>query len=314
MRYSDIFNKRSSRILLGTAYFGDGISEEESFRIMDKYCEMGGTHIDTARLYADGIAEEIVGKWVRSRKATHIQVSTKGGYPYADSMDCPRLSEQEIRSDLEKSLKATGFEKIDFYWLHQDDKNIPAGQILEVLNSLVKEGKIIDFGVSNWTVERIKEAQKYAKEHNLKEISASQMRFNPAVMNPDDRYSHLVGMDRESFAFYKENNLPVVAYSSQAKGFFSKMSEFGADSLSEKAKDRYLNDVNMKTLKVLEELSQKYSCSIASIICGAFCSVDIPEVFPIIGGRNIEQITDSMNGAKITLTVDEVKKVLHTVM
>lgn len=314
MKYSNVFHKKSSRILLGTAYFGDGISEEASFEIMDKYCEMGGTHIDTARLYADGIAEEIVGKWVRSRKATHIQVSTKGGYPYADSMDCPRLSEKEIRSDLEKSLKATGFEKIDFYWLHQDDETIPAGQILEVLNFLVKEGKIIDFGVSNWTVERIKEAQKYAKEHNLKEISASQMRFNPAVMNPDDRYSHLVGMDRESFAFYKDNNLPVVAYSSQAKGFFSKMSEFGADSLSEKAKDRYLNDVNMKTLKVLEELSQKYSCSIASIICGAFCSVDIPEVFPIIGGRNIEQITDSMNGAKITLTVDEVKKVLHTVM
>ena len=281
---------------------------------MDKFCEMGGTHIDTARLYADGVAEEIVGKWVRSRKATHIQVSTKGGYPYAYSIDCPRLSEEEIRSDLEKSLKATGFEKIDFYWLHQDDKKLPVGQIIEVLNSLVQEGKIIDFGVSNWTVERIKEAQKYAKEHGLKEISASQLRFNPAVMNPDDRYSHLVGMDRESFAFYKENNLPVAAYSSQAKGFFSKMSELGADSLSQKAKDRYLNDVNMKTLKVLEEFSQKYSCSIASIICSAFCSLDIPEVFPIIGGRNIEQITDSMKGAEITLTNDEVKKVLHTVM
>ena len=314
MRYSNVFNKKSSRILLGTAYFGDGISEEDSFAIMDKFCELGGTHIDTARLYADGVAEEIVGKWVKSRKAPHIQISTKGGYPYADSLDCPRLSEEEIRSDLENSLKATGFEKIDFYWLHQDDKTIPAGQIIEMLNSLVKEGKILDFGVSNWTVERIKEAQQYAQEHNLKKISASQLRFNPAVMNPDDRYSHLVGMDRDSFKFYQESNLPVVAYSSQAKGFFSKMSEHGIDSLSQKAKDRYLNSENMKTLKVLEELSCKYSCSVASVICSAFCSLDVPEVFPIIGGRNIGQITDSMNGAEITLTMEEVKKVLHTVM
>ena len=55
MRYSDIFYKKSSRILLGTAYFGDGIGEKESFEIMDKYVELGGTHIYNARLYSDGV-------------------------------------------------------------------------------------------------------------------------------------------------------------------------------------------------------------------------------------------------------------------
>ena len=62
MRYSDCFGVKSSRILLGTGYFGDGISETEAFLMMDRFRELGGTHIDTARLYANGVAEEIVGK------------------------------------------------------------------------------------------------------------------------------------------------------------------------------------------------------------------------------------------------------------
>ncbi len=314
MKYSDVFYKKSSRILLGTAYFGDGISEEDSFGIMDAYVAMGGTHIDTARLYADGKSEEIVGKWVRERKAFDIQVSTKGGFPKADAPEVGRLSESEIREDLDKSLKATGFDCIDFYWLHQDDEKREAGEIIETLNALVKEGKIRDFGVSNWTTERIKEAKDYAAAHGIKGISASQLRFNPAVMNEEGKISRLVGMDKENFEFYKNENMPVVAYSSQAKGFFSKMSELGESALSDKAKKRYLNEKNLETLKVLEELSLKYNLSIASVICGAFCSISEPVTFPLIGGSRVSQIEDSMKGADVTFEKEEIEKIFRFVL
>ena len=311
MRYSDVFYKKSSRILLGTAYFGDGISEKDAFEIMDKYVDMGGTHIDTARLYADGKSEEIVGKWVRDRGTYDIQISTKGGFPNHDTPDVPRLSEKEIRHDVEKSLKATRFDVIDFYWLHQDDETIPAGEIVELMNALIKEGKIRGFGVSNWTTKRVEEARRYAEEHLLEGVKASQMRFNPAIMNSEGEISRLVGMDRESFEYYKEKNIPVVAYSSQAKGFFSKMSEKGEDALSEKAKKRYLNDKNLKTLECLEKLSKEYSCSIASLICGAFCSFSEPEVFPLIGGRTVSQIEDSMNGKDVILSKGELLEIFR---
>ena len=68
MRFSNAFSKTSSKILLGTAYFGDTIPESEAFQIMDKYAECGGTHIDTARLYAGGMSEVIVGKWLKLRR------------------------------------------------------------------------------------------------------------------------------------------------------------------------------------------------------------------------------------------------------
>ena len=309
MRYSNAFGKQSSRMVLGTTYFGDGISKEDSFALLDKFRELGGTHIDTARLYADGVAESIVGKWYHDRNATEMLICSKGGYPAADSPEVMRLSDEEIRSDLEMSLKTLGVDCIDFYWFHRDDVGIPAGHLVELMNALVKEGKIKKFGVSNWTSSRIIDAQKYAEEHGLMGFSASQIRFNPAsVVN---ERSGLVGMDNKEFAYYKSVNMPVVAYSSQAKGFFSKVVELGIDALSDKAKLRYLFDENLNTANVLKELSVKYGCSVAAIICGAFCSFKTPEVFPIVGCSKISQLIDSMSGSDIVISDKELESIFN---
>ena len=308
MKYSDSFGKKSSKILLGTAYFGDTISQEEAFDIMDKYCEMGGCHIDTARLYADGEAEKVIAAWFKSRKPEGIFLSTKGAFPNADTPDISRLSESDIRYDLELSLKALEIDCIEFYWLHRDDEKIPAGEIIEIMNKLVNEGKIKKFGASNWRYNRIDEANKYAKEHGLKGFEGSQIRFSPAIIAPNGNADRtLVDIDSESFKYYGEKKMPVAAYASQAKGFFSKMASIGEDGLSPKSKERYLCAENLKRLELIKKLAQKYECSIAAVVCGALCSLTCPDVFPIIGGSRVEQIIDSMHGADITLEKDELE-------
>ncbi|MBQ3554397.1 MAG: aldo/keto reductase [Clostridia bacterium] len=306
MKYSDCFGKKSSRIVLGTAYFGDGIAEVDAFLMMDSFCALGGTHIDTARLYADGKAEEIVGRWRKSRKADNILISSKGAYYDPNMGERPRLSESDVRQDLEKSLRALDTECIDFYWLHRDDETKPVGEIIELLNKLVIEGKIKKFGASNWRAKRISEANVYAQKAGLMGFSASQIRFNPAASCGDERLG-LVNMDEAEFAFYKQRNMPVVAYSSQAKGFFSKMAELGESALSEKARKRYLTEENLIRLEIMKKLSQKYGTSVAAIICGAFCSFCEPEVFPVIGGSNVHQIEDSMGGANVTIEKRELE-------
>ena len=308
MKYSDSFGKKSSKILLGTAYFGDTISQEEAFDIMDKYCEMGGCHIDTARLYADGEAEKVIAAWFKSRKPEGIFLSTKGAFPNADTPDISRLYDSDIRYDLELSLKALEIDCIEFYWLHRDDEKIPAGEIIEIMNKLVNEGKIKKFGASNWRYNRIDEANKYAKEHGLKGFEGSQIRFSPAIIAPNGNADRtLVDIDSESFKYYGEKKMPVAAYASQAKGFFSKMASIGEDGLSPKSKERYLCAENLKRLELIKKLAQKYECSIAAVVCGALCSLTCPDVFPIIGGSRVEQIIDSMHGADITLEKDELE-------
>lgn len=307
MRYSDCFGRKSSRIILGTAYFGDGITEEAAFAMMDTFREMGGTHIDTARLYADGKSEEIVGKWIKLRNAKEMIVSTKGGYYDVDLGETPRINEENILSDVEHSLMALKRDFIEFYWLHRDDENEPVEKIIDMMNNLIKSGKILKFGASNWTSERINAANVYARKNGFVGFSASQIRFNPAYCLGER--TGLVGMDSNEFDFYKNNNMPVVAYSSQAKGFFSKIAEIGESALSPKAKKRYLCRENLDRLEVLKQLSKEYNTSIAGIISGAFSSFEVPEVFPVIGGSGIEQIKDSLSGSDVKLDKQELENI-----
>lgn len=310
MKYSNAFNLNSSKILLGTAYFGDNISKEDAFNIMDNYVSLGGNHIDTARLYVDGRAEEIIRDWFKSRKPKDVFVSTKGAFPLKETPNVSRLSEKEIRFDLEASLNALDTECVNFYWLHRDDENIPVGEIVETMNKLVNEGKILHFGASNWRYYRVKAANEYAKAHSLKGFEAVQIRFSPAIIAPNGTADRtLVDMDGESFKFYGEWEMPVAAYASQAKGFFSKMASIGVDGLSLKSRERYLCDENLRRLEYLQELSKKYNCSIAAIVCASLCSLSKPNTFPIIGGSRVEQIIDSMQGANLTLEKEEIEKI-----
>jgi len=309
MIYSDSFGKHSSKILLGTAYFGSNISENAAFSIMDRFVELGGNHIDTARMYSAGESEKIVAKWLKSRKNDNIFISTKGGFPLSETPDIPRLSEKELRQDLEESLKALQTETIDFYWLHRDDETLPVGEIIDTMNMFVKEGKIRRFGASNWKSYRILSANEYALENSLNSLSASQIRFSPAITAPGGNADQtLVEMTESEFDFYKRNNLPVAAYAAQAKGFFSKMAALGESGLSEKAKGRYLCHENILRFDYIKKLSEKYECSVASIVCGALCSIQKPDIFPIIGGRTVEQIEDSMCGADISLEKTELRE------
>ncbi len=312
MRYSDAFGGRASKMFLGTAYFGDGISQGEAFAIMDKFRENGGTHIDTARLYAKGMAEEIVGKWLKDRNASEMHVFTKGGYYEPDAGEVSRVTPRDIVSDLEKSLDALDTDSIEFYWLHRDDREIEPGEIAELMNNLVREGKIKKFGASNWQSNRIKAVNEYAQKHSLMGFSASQIRFNPAYCLGER--GGLVGMDKDEFKFYKEEKMPVVAYSSQAKGFFSKVAEQGVDALSEKAKKRYLCEENLEKVETMKALSDKYNCSVGAIVCGAMCSINCPDTFPVIGGSRVSQIEDSMSGSDIVLNSDEIKKIFREIM
>lgn len=312
MRYSDAFGEKASKIFLGTAYFGDSISEEDAFSIMDRFRGLGGTHIDTARLYAKGKSEEIVGKWLKERNATEMHIFTKGGYYEPDAGEAPRINEKEIRSDLEESLTALNTECVEFYWLHRDDENVPVSIIAELMDALVKEGKIQKFGVSNWTSRRIKEFNDYAEKKALSKISASQIRFNPAYCLGER--GGLVGMDEKEYEFYKSYGIPLVAYSSQAKGFFSKVAEQGTDALSEKAKRRYLCKENLEKVEVMKFLAEKYNTTVGAIVCGAMCSITDFDTFPVIGGSKVAQIEDSMGGADVVLTGDELKMIFKEYM
>ena len=303
---------RVSSIVLGTDYYGKTISEDAAYELMDVFYEHGGNLIDTAHVYSDYLpgekhmSEKVIGRWLRKnnlRRASEnaLLIATKGGFPELGNMHASRISFPELRSDLEESLECLQIDQIDLYWLHRDNTAIPAGTVAEWMNSFIREGKIRQYGFSNWTAERIHEAVEYAGAHGLVPPAASQIKWSLAVTNreqiDDDT---LVEMGPQDYAWYREHSFPVFAYSSQAKGFFSKIKRGnGAYILPEgKAGLRYSNDTNVRTYEKLSRISRRYGITIAQAALAWLLQAPFP-VFPIVGCKTKAQLCESLEAADL---------------
>ncbi|MDP4118559.1 MAG: aldo/keto reductase [Bacillota bacterium] len=300
MKYKNIKGTQlnSSVIIMGGDGFGAAINEKDSFKLLDKYMELGGNHIDTANIYGYPTqeSEKTIGKWLKSSGKRPI-IATKGGHPNPQTMDISRLSEKELREDLDKSLENLGIECVDLYWLHRDDAKLPVSGIIETLNKFIKEGKIREIGCSNWTSDRIRTANNYAVEHGLKGFAASQIKWSFA--QTADKYeedSTLVAMTKEQYPFYEEGNVAVMAYASQAKGFFTKYAEGGESNLSEKAKQRYMSPENMKKFELIRRIAKENNVSVSTVVLEYLINQPF-DTFPIVGCKNTKQLEDSLAAA-----------------
>lgn len=311
MLYSDIHGFKSSKIILGTDGYGTVADEATCFDLIDAYVDCGGNHIDTAKLYSDGESERIVGKWLKSHGRNNLIIATKGGHPNIETMHINRLSKKEIEFDINSSLKNLCVDCIDLYWLHRDSEDADCTEIIEIMNGFVKEGKIKKFACSNWKTERIEKANSYAKEHGLDTFAASQIRFSLASTAPDFvGDTTLVEMNENEYEYYKNTGVAVMGFASQAKGFFSKYLSGGIEALSPKAKERYYCEENVNKANFIKELSQKYEVAPAGIVCSALISLKDVNVFPIIGGKNVQQLSESFEGADLVLEENEIKKLV----
>ncbi len=309
MKKKKIGNFEVSDILLGSDLYGTEVDENTAFSLIDRYLEFGGNCVDTARLYGFGKSEETIGKWVKSarKQGKEIYISTKGGHPRLETMNVSRISEEEIENDINDSLKALCVDAIDFYWLHRDDISKSPEEILEFMNKFIKQGKIKNFGVSNWRAERIIKANDYAINNGLAPIVASQLQWSLAVQSEGIGDPTLVRMDNSEFELYKKSGLTAVAYSSQGKGIFSMLDAGGVDAVVGWAKSDYLNDTNLKRFKVAKEIATKYNVPISSIVLAYIYSNPFVSSHVLIGPMTIDQLEDSLSNSALVLTKDEME-------
>jgi aryl-alcohol dehydrogenase-like predicted oxidoreductase len=294
-----------SKIVLGGAPLGTTINREKSFEIMDYFISQGGNTIDTARVYCDwlpnghGVSEKTIGEWVKARNNREkINIITKGGHPRFNSMHESRLSEMEIREDIERSLNTLQMDYVDLYMLHRDDENLPVEDIVDILDDLVKEGKIHAIGASNWNVERIIEANDYAKRNNKTPFIVSEIQWSLAQCSPkmfqDDT---MICMDEAQYNRYLEIGMPVIAYSSQAGGvFFSGYKADLSDALDKHKK--YVTPTNCIRYRKLLQFCEKRNCKPSTVALGYIMYNQLPAT-AIIGCSSLEQLKDSMSALRL---------------
>ena len=136
-------------------------------------------------------------------------------------MHISRLSPAEIAADVAASLEALDDATIDLYWLHRDDPSIPVGEIMDALNEEVAARRLSALGASNWSPERIDAANTYAAEHGLIGFCGSQIGWSLAGADISNApFGGTLTMDAPTLAYHRRIGFPVMAYSSQAAGFF----------------------------------------------------------------------------------------------
>jgi len=277
------------------------------FRLLDRYLDAGGNMIDTANVYGKwfpgghGTSEQNIGAWLHEHKTRQrVLLATKGGHPELTAMAKPRLAKADVAKDLDESLKNLGTDTVDLYWLHRDDPQRPAGELIEYLEDFVRAGKIRAYGCSNWQPARIEEAVSYAAQHKLAGFCANQLMWSMAKPNPD-ALSDLVTMDEASLALHIKHQLPAFAYMSLANGLFSKMADPAGGELEGQLRSLYENEANHRRFAKARKLALELNLSPTAVSVAYLINQKDFTTIPIAGCRTVDQLDDIMAAAQVRL-------------
>lgn len=274
-----------------------------SFALLDAALDAGISAFDTARHYGNG-NEATVGHWLRERGLRdQVVIIGKGAHHSPERM---RVTPADIAADLDESLTLLGVDTIDLYLLHRDDPDVPVGPIVAALNDHLRAGKIRAFGGSNWTHERIAEANAYALEHGLVPFVASSPQFSLAAqIEPPWRGCISIGGPDGAAAqrWYGGNHMAVFAWSSLAGGFLSGGFDRSHDGVlpeevAQRARRSYGSDANYERLDRARSLAGELGVTVPQIALAYALSQPL-NLFAIAGGESKEEIV--ANAAAVAL-------------
>lgn len=302
MKHIDIegLNSGVSRLIMGSDYFSPEVYELVCANL-DAYVGIGGNTIDTAYIYCGGKSEQAIGMWLEERgNRQSINVWTKGAHPNRDGK---RVNRAAIQEELAVSLERLRTDYVDLYALHRDDPEVPVGEILEILNEQVEAGRMLAFGASNWTWERLQEAQAYAAAHGLRGFTFSSP--NLALAKAQEPYwEDCVSVDERALQWHQQSKLPILSWSAQARGFFT--GRFTRDDRSDADLVRvFYNDDNWERYDRAEQLASQKGLTTIQVALAYVLNQSFPTA-AIIGPRNEAELHSCRDAESVVLSEAEV--------
>ncbi|RYZ77883.1 MAG: aldo/keto reductase [Proteobacteria bacterium] len=298
-----------SEICLGTMTFGQspghyaaasGVMQSDADKIVGKALSSGINLIDTANVYANGQAEEIVGQAIKnlgvSRHSVHV--ATKAEHQTGKGPNDGGATRYHIMEQIKGSLKRLGTDYIDIYQMHGWDPATPVEETMSALNDLVRAGHIRYIGVSNWAAWQLSKALGVCKNRNFERIHSLQS------------YYSLAGRDveREIVPMLANENVSMLVFSPLAGGYltgkyetsnpvgrrttvpFPPVSEVtGKQVLAAMRKIAEKHDITMQALAISWLLNQKV---VASVVAGV---------------KTVEQLESNLKACDVKLDSDDIE-------
>lgn len=286
--------KPVSRLVMGC---DNQVTMPHGAAVWDDYYERGGLTFDTAFVYGGGLQEKLLGQWVKHRGLREeVSIIAKGAHtPFCTPADMAR--------ELEISLDRLQTDHADIYMLHRDNPDVPVGEFVEALNAQVRAGRVRIFGGSNWSLPRIAAANRYARRKGLQGFGVVSNNFSLARMVNPVWPGCVAASDADSRRWLKRHQLPLFAWSSQARGFFTDRA--GRDKLEDgHLVHCWYSDDNFSRRERAIELARRKGVSPIAIAAAYVLHQPFP-TFALIGPRLISETVSSLECLGVTLTSRE---------
>ena len=308
MKYGRIdgIEKPVSRMGQGTIMLRPD-EQDAAFALLDAVFEGGVNLFDTAYLYNGGDCERAFGAWLAGRGVRgDVVVIAKGGHPRGGESG---VRAEVVREELAVSLDRMGIDRADLYLLHRDDANVPVGEIVDFMSEHVRAGRICAWGGSNWTQERIREANDYAAANGLVPVAASSPQFSLAVpVRPiwTDCLT-IAGPDAaDARDWYRRTGLPVVTWSSIARGFLSgRVSRDDDSALEAAARGAFSHPENFDRLERAARLAREKGASVPQLAIAYVLGYPL-NIFALVGPCTPDEARKNRAAVDIELRPDEI--------
>ncbi|MCR0716372.1 aldo/keto reductase [Staphylococcus aureus] len=286
-------------IALGTNAVGGhnlypNLDEEQGKDVVRQAINHGINLLDTAYIYGPERSEELVGEVVKEYPREQIKIATKGSHEFDENQEVHQNNQPEyLKQQVENSLKRLQTDYIDLYYIHFPDDNTPKDQAVAALQELKEQGKIKAIGVSNFTLDQLKEANKDGY------VDVVQLEYN------------LLHRENEAVLQYcVDHQITFIPYFPLASGIlagkYDENTKFSDHRTTRRDFIPGVFEENVRRVKALESLAAAHQTSIANIVLAFYLTRPAIDVI-IPGAKRAEQVIENIKAADIVLSDDEIQ-------
>lgn len=286
-------------IALGTNAVGGhnlypNLDEEQGKDVVRQAINHGINLLDTAYIYGPERSEELVGEVVKEYPREQIKIATKGSHEFDENQEVHQNNQPEyLKQQVENSLKRLQTDYIDLYYIHFPDDNTPKDQAVAALQELKEQGKIKAIGVSNFTLNQLKEANKDGY------VDVVQLEYN------------LLHRENEAVLQYcVDHQITFIPYFPLASGIlagkYDENTKFSDHRTTRRDFIPGVFEENVRRVKALESLAAAHQTSIANIVLAFYLTRPAIDVI-IPGAKRAEQVIENIKAADIVLSDDEIQ-------
>ena len=275
--------------------FGGQVGLADAKRCIDKAISMGVNFIDNAEVYAGGMAELTIGEIIKRHYRPDLVISSKvfwGGQGANER----GLSRKHIIEACNDALRRLNTDYLDLYFCHRFDPNTPLNEVCETMDILIKQGKILYWGTSEWTAEQLLQAYDICEKRNL---------IKPTMEQPEYNLLRRKRVEQELAPLCQNNGLGTTIWSPLASGLLTGKYNNGIPENSRARKGNYswlnsnINDPEkMNQIRQFCSLAKELQCSPAQLAL-AWCAHS-PYVSTVITGASSErQVEENLQALSI---------------